>query len=187
MGKETPTIENFTKAVEKLYGEKAAEILKYYKPASDNEVEQVATDLASDRFISFSTWKWATLQGKTSKPVYRYLYTHPRPAVLSDTSANKKPADHGAVHSAEIEYALGNLAGNKVFAWTQDDYKVSRTMQEYFANFIRSADPNGPSLPKWQAANKGNTVQVMHIDVNTKSEAAKNEDRYLYLDQFFNK
>jgi para-nitrobenzyl esterase len=188
LGNEKPTKENFSKAVKKLYGEKTDEILKLYNAPTDDEVEKVATDLASDRFISFSTWKWATLQGKTGKPVYRYLYEHPRPVTIaSDTSVNKKPADHGAVHSAEIEYALGNLPGNKVFAWTQDDYKVSRIMQEYFANFIKTGDPNSTGLPKWSPANKGNTAQVMHIDVNTTSEEAKNESRYLYLNQFYNR
>ena len=48
----------------------------------------------------------------------------------------------------EIEYALGNLDSNKVYAWTGDDRKVSATMQEYFANFIKTGDPNGPGLPR---------------------------------------
>jgi para-nitrobenzyl esterase len=42
-----------------------------------------------------------------------------------DTTVNKTPPARGAVHSAEIEYAMGNLVTNKVFAWTPDDYKVS--------------------------------------------------------------
>src|SRR5206468_4434985 len=44
------------------------------------EARQVATDLASDRFIAYSTWKWIDLSGKTGgKPVYRYYYARPRP------------------------------------------------------------------------------------------------------------
>ena len=42
------------------------------------------------------------------------------------------PPAKGRVHSAEIEYAMGNLASNKVYAWTEDDYNVSKIMQEYF-------------------------------------------------------
>ena len=53
----------------------------------------------------------------------------------------------GAVHSAEIEYALGNLATNLVYAWTPDDYKVSGIMEGYFANFVKTGNPNGPGLP----------------------------------------
>jgi para-nitrobenzyl esterase len=70
----SPTVANYTKAVQKLHGERAVEVLKVYNASTDAEVEQAATDLAGDRFIGFSTWKWSTLHSKRSvKPVYRYL------------------------------------------------------------------------------------------------------------------
>jgi para-nitrobenzyl esterase len=202
LGKEPPTKENYENAVRRLYGANAEEILKLYQAATDAEVEQVATNLASDRFIAFSTWKWSDLHSKTGggQPVYRYLYSRPRPPMNasmgnvspglaggvvknSDSSAVKIPPAKGAVHSAEIEYAMGNLSTNKVYAWTPDDYKVSRIMQEYFANFIKTGNPNGPGLPTWPAANKGNNVQVMHIDVTTKAEPETLRDRYIFMDQ----
>ena len=91
------------------------------------------------------------------------------------------------MHSAEIEYALGNLASNKVYAWTDDDYKVSRVMQAYFADFIKTGDPNGPDLPKWPAANSGDAVLLMRLDVETRAEAERHRDRYLFQDQVFTK
>ena len=202
LGKENPTPENYAAAVKKLYGEKADDILKLYPATTSEEVEQAATDLASDRFIAFSTWRWADMQAKTGgdKPVYRYLYSRPRPAmtpemgnataglaggvVKGDASTPKAPPARGAVHSAEIEYALGNLATNKVYAWTPDDYKVSEITQAYFANFIKTGNPNGSGLPQWPALGKASEpVQFMHIDVNTQSEKEKNRARYLYLEK----
>ncbi|MBD2703277.1 carboxylesterase family protein [Spirosoma sp. BT702] len=205
LGKEAPTAENYASAVKKLYGEKADEVLKLYPASNEEEVLQTATDLASDRFLAYSTWKWADMQAKTGgKPVYRYYYSRPRPemnAAMGNATAGlaggvvkgdgqpapKRQPDRGAVHSAEIEYAMGNLASNKVYAWTPDDYKVSKTMQEYFANFIKTGNPNGSGLPNWPAANSGNSVQYMQIDVNTRLETEKNRGRYLFLDQFYNK
>jgi len=111
----------------------------------------------------------------------------------SPAAANPLPQSRGAVHSAEIEYALGNLSSNKVYAWTPDDYKVSKLTQEYFANFIKKGAPNGPGLPTWPAANSsnggggsgggGDTVQVMRLDVESHAEPDKNRARYLFLDQ----
>jgi para-nitrobenzyl esterase len=199
MGNEKPTKENYNKAVQKLYGEKANEALQVYNPSSDAEVEQVATDLASDRFISYSTWKWADMQARTSgKNVYRYYFSRPRPAmaasmgnvtaglaggIVKDTTkrAPAMPAAKGAVHSAEIEYAMGNLASNKVYDWTPEDYKVSKIMQQFFANFIKTANPNGPGLPTWPALN--NNAQFMQIDVNTSARTDKNQQRYLFMDK----
>ncbi|MDX2045425.1 MAG: carboxylesterase family protein, partial [Chitinophagaceae bacterium] len=198
MGNNAPTKENFIKAVKSLYKDQADEVLKLYNAATDKEVEQVATDLAGDRFIAYSTWKWADVHVRTAKkPVYRYLYERPRPPMTPEMgnataglaggvqrgTGNQMPAAKGAVHSAEIEYAMGNLSYNKVYAWTPDDYKVSRIMQDYFANFIKTGNPNGSGLPKWQPANSGNTVQVMKIDVNTRSEAETNRERYLFMDK----
>ena len=49
--------------------------------------------------------------------------------------------------AVEIEYALGNLPLNSRYAWTDDDRKVSATMQAYFANFIKTGNPNGAVCP----------------------------------------
>ncbi|QMU31458.1 carboxylesterase/lipase family protein [Adhaeribacter radiodurans] len=201
LGREKPTPENFKAAVEKMYAGQANEILKAYPGTTEEEVLQSATNLASDRFIAYSTWKWLDLHSQTSgKPVYRYLFSRPRPAmtpemgnasaglaggVVKDNSANAVtlPPAKGAVHAAEIEYALGNLPYNKVYAWTPEDYKVSKTMQSYFANFIKTGNPNGTGLPNWPAMKPGSPAQVMNLDVNTKAEADQTRERYQLLDQ----
>jgi para-nitrobenzyl esterase len=197
-GADQPTPENYRKIVEKLYGEKAGEVLKLYPASNEDEVIAAATDLAGDRFIGFSTWKWSDVQAKTGgKPVYRYYFSRPRPAmkaamgnatpglaggVVKGNTATKAPPARGAVHSAEIEYAMGNLAGNEVYEWTPDDYKVSALMQEYFANFIKTGNPNSKALPKWPAVSK-DVADVMIIDVNSRAEKEKNRSRYLFLEQ----
>jgi para-nitrobenzyl esterase len=201
LGQEKPTRENYLKAVQQLYGERAAEVLQAYPAATDTEVVQAATDLAGDRFIGLSTWKWTDLHGKTSgQPVYRYWYARPRPPMRPEmgnavpglaggvirgpeAEASKMPPARGAVHSAEIEYALGNLATNQVYAWTPDDYRVSEVMQAFFTNFIKTGNPNGPGLPSWPAANQGSPVRVMVLDVKSRAEPERHPGRYQLLEQ----
>jgi para-nitrobenzyl esterase len=59
---------------------------------------------------------------------------------------------------------------------------ASQILQEYFANFIKSGNPNGIGLPVWYPAQTSKAVEVMHIDVNTGSEPEKNRKRYLFLE-----
>ncbi|MGD0966246.1 MAG: carboxylesterase family protein [Candidatus Acidiferrales bacterium] len=199
LGNVEPTPENYARAIRKLYPDHAEEALKAYGATTSGQVAENATALASDRFIAYSTWVWSNLCEKTGgKPVFRYYYSHPRPPMRFEMGnlvailvgvvrglgfgAMTTLAERGAVHSAEIEYALGNLATNKVYAWTDDDYKVSRTMEEYFANFIRTGNPNGPNLPKWPAANSDKSIPVMDIDVESRAGPEKHRERYEFLD-----
>jgi para-nitrobenzyl esterase len=78
---------------------------------------------------------------------------------------------------------MGNLATNKVFSWTPEDYQVSKVMQEYFANFVKTGDPNGPGLPSWPVVASGKPVQIMRLDVQSGAEPDKRHARYLFLDQ----
>ena len=199
-----PTPENYAKKVKMLYPDHVDEVMKLYPGSTQEEVIKSATALASDRFIVYSTWKWQELCAQTGgKPVYAYIFSRPRPAMVAamgnakpglaggvikggaTEAPNKMPPSLvGAAHASEIEYALGNLGGNKVYAWTPDDYKVSATMETYFANFIKTGNPNGAGQPEWPA-NKGSITQYINIIVNTVAQPADDRPRYLFLDRSF--
>lgn len=190
LGGDAPTPENYAKKVKQQFGENADEVLTLYPAATQEEVIKSATALASDRFIVYSTWKWADLHAKTSgKPVYAYIFSTPRPPAVDQkpAPANDMPKPMvGASHASEIAFALGNLSSDKVYAWTPDDYGVSATMESYFANFIKTGNPNGPGLPKW-SPNNGGAVDFMNIDVNTRLQKETERGRYLLLDRIFTK
>ncbi|HKH93163.1 MAG TPA: carboxylesterase family protein [Gemmatimonadaceae bacterium] len=195
---ETPNAENVKALLARLFPNRADEAAKIFPANTPEEALQSVTDLAGDRFIGFSTWKWLDVHAKTSgKPVYRYLYARPRPptvetgvtpnlagGVTRGGSTPPPPPAKGAVHSAEIEYAMGNLHLNKVFAWTDEDRKVSQTMQGYFENFIKTGNPNGQGLPNWPVGtvDASGNAQRIRIDVETKAEPEPRA-RYLFQDQ----
>jgi len=197
LGQAEPTVENFKAAIERLYPGHADEVLKVYAPTTPDEVRQAATDLASARFIAFGTWKWTELQAENGgKPVYRYYYARVRPrytgmpgetpaANAGGRGGGRGPAGPpaGAAHSAEIQYAMGNLNLDNRYEWTADDHKVSETMQDYFVNFIKTFNPNGSGLPEWPAYSAKTGYQRMRLDVASKAEPEPDRARYQTLEK----
>ncbi|MFO7696861.1 MAG: carboxylesterase family protein [Anaerolineae bacterium] len=195
--------EAYIKVARERFGQAADEILRLYPCGSPDELKRSATALASDSFIAFSTWKWSDAHASTGgHPVFRYLYSRPRPPMTpefsdavaalaggvvrgDDAEAMRMPPATGAVHSAEIEYALGNLATNKVYAWTPEDCALSEQMQQYWASFVANGDPNGPGLPEWPAINRSDPPQVMVLDVESHAVAEEHRERYLFMSRVF--
>jgi para-nitrobenzyl esterase len=189
------TEENLVKKVKEAYPNNYEEALKVYPHSNAKEIEWAATNLASDRFIAYGTWKWFDLHRKnSSQPVYRYLYSKLRPPLVDKSltpglaggtqqGAPPMPPPIGAPHACEIEYCMGNLDLVKEYAWTPDDYKVSETMLNFFANFVKTGNPNGEKLPEWPAAQPSDsTPPVMILD--TESKAVEYDDsRYLFHDR----
>jgi para-nitrobenzyl esterase len=200
LGTGDPTPETLANAIRKFYGDKADPVLKAYTASTTDEVYEAANHLASARFISYGTWKWAELQMKTGgKPVYRYLYARPRPAYLGMPGEGAPPAPpagrgdagagarqpagpRGAAHSAEIQYAMGNLDLDKRYTWEPADYEVSKTMQAYFVNFIKTFNPNGSGLPNWPAYRAEDGYQRVRIDVKSQAEPEGDRERYLAIE-----
>ncbi|WP_339864002.1 carboxylesterase family protein [uncultured Algoriphagus sp.] len=192
------TPEAFIAKVKETYPNDFEEVLSLHPHADAKEVERSATNLAADRFIAYSTWKWLDLHAKNSdQHVYRYLYSKLRPA-LKDANLTtglaggvveggpKAPEAIGAPHACEIEYAMGNLPLVDVFAWTPEDYKVSKTMMNYFANFIKTGNPNGDDQPDWNAMNGSDTApSVMVIDTESKLVKATEDARYRFHDKSY--
>lgn len=190
-----PTPQNYEQAVRELYQDDADEILEHYEAATWEEVIQAGTDLASDRFIGFGTWKWGELHRRTGAPTFRYFYTRARPPMrpgrgndvrglvgASDGGSRVSPP-RGAVHAAEIEYALGNLETNDIYAWTAADRQTSAHVKGYFADFIKSGSPNGSGRPEWPEMGTEDPPTIMRLNARPEAVPAPHRDRYLLLDR----
>jgi para-nitrobenzyl esterase len=176
---------NYLNRIKALYPKDYAEVLKYYPGNNNQEVLASSTALASDRFIAYSTWKWGSLHSlKSNKPVFRYLFNRiPPPTIESPANA---PRPIGAPHACEIEYCMGNLNLVKQINWLEEDHKVSKTMFSYFANFIKTGNPNGLDLPKWEPFSSNKDLgEIMLLDVVSKTVFLSSENRYRLLDRLY--
>ncbi len=180
-----PTPQNYRAALQDLFGKQADRALALYPGADEAEVKRSATALASDFFIAHTTWRWMELQRHSSKaPVYFYYFAQPRPA-KRHPAPGEQP-DVGAVHSGEIEYALGNLGTNQVYAWTPADRETSRTMEGYFAQFIKTGNPNRAGLPTWPAVRESDGGLLRQtIAAHTHTEVDHGAARQAFLREYF--
>ena len=206
---QAPTLQNYKNAMKAQFGDATDEIFNAYGIVADEDVvSQKGFDLASDLFTGFPTWKVCDYHVKTtSQPVYRYHYMHPRPqvsakmgdmtgglagGVRAKTEEEKKAQQPaiapGAVHSADIEYAMGTLDTNEFYDWQEADYAISKLFLSYYANFCKTGNPNGEGLPQWTAITKDNldSAPVMIIDVESAEAASpEKENAYRTLEKFY--
>ena len=208
---QAPTVQNYKNALKARFGDMTDEIFEAYGIATDEDVlSQKGFNLVSDLFTGFPTWKACDYHVRNSaQPVYRYHYMHPRPQVSAKmgdmtgalaggvrekTEEEKKATAQqpaiapGAVHSADIEYAMGTLDTNEYYDWQDEDYAISKLFLSYYANFCKTGNPNGEGLPQWSAITKDNldAAPVMIIDVESKEVASpEKENAYRTLEKFY--
>lgn len=200
------TMEDIAKTASGMFGDNTEEMLSLYGiTAPDNIYKKPGIDLCGDLFLAYSTWRWGNIHNATSgQPVYRYLYSRERPKMMiegkvaglaggvkdkteaEEVVENKIPEIHGAVHSADIEYAMGNLPTNRVYDWQPEDYMVSDIFMGYYANFVKTGNPNGIGLPQWLPLDNSDSPGFMVIDVKTRMEKdAGAERRYRRMNEIF--
>jgi para-nitrobenzyl esterase len=136
------TADSWRAEVADRYGDRAAEFLKFYPGANDDEAARSAQREAVDRGFNLKLVDWLAVRGAT-KPVFAYLFTHVEPGPESGR--------YGAFHTSEVPYEFNTLHLSPGRTFTDVDRRLADQFSSYVANFVKTGDPNGGSLPKWPA------------------------------------
>lgn len=89
---------------------------------------------------------------------YSYIFSHVTPSVPDDKNNPRRDPDvMMAWHSSELWYTFASLRVGRSGAsnvppirpWTEYDVELAEKMSSYWANFIKTGDPNGEGLPYW--------------------------------------
>jgi para-nitrobenzyl esterase len=185
LAREKPTAKSFTEQIRSRFGGAAGAVLEVYPAGSDAEALESAAAFAGDMFLSYGTWKWTDVHGRTGgSAVYRYEFDRKIP-VAPGTKVDGVPAtaaDVGACHAGEIEYVFGTLDSRPDVPWEPADRQISERMMAYWSNFARTGDPNGPGLPPWPRYQGPDGFPVMYLDVTSQARPEALRARYEALD-----
>ncbi|HVS75459.1 MAG TPA: carboxylesterase family protein [Steroidobacteraceae bacterium] len=127
--------------LEEKFGALAPRFAPLYPAGTGAERARSARQLRRDLGLAaFRHWSRAWLPHARS-PAYGYLFDHLEPGPESGR--------WGIFHSSELPYVFGTLAAAPERRFTASDRALARTLSRYWANFIRTGNPNGPGLPPW--------------------------------------
>jgi para-nitrobenzyl esterase len=169
------TLAQFESAAHRKFGKLADEFLKLYPAKTDGEAALQNNESVRDN-SRISTWLWGQAWSKGDKlPLHTYFWTHAMPGPSHDM--------RGAFHGSEMAYAFDSLdALDK--PWTEEDRKIADTMSSYWANIIKTGDPNGAGLPDWPAYSAGKP-QVMELGDHFGPIPVASSEKIAFWKKFF--
>ncbi len=162
---------DYRKQAEQQYGTNADTFLRHYPSATDAEAARTQTDVSRDQIFGVQNYAWANWQSEQSRPVYVYRFTRKLPAT-------GQYAHYGAFHTGEVAYAYDNLRfiDHELRPLDRTDDELARVMSTYWANFIKTGNPNGAGVPQWPAyTTKDKAIVVLgdQVRASTLSDAAR--------------
>lgn len=134
----------------------------YYLPHSTPSADEGLAQILTDDLFACNGLDAATDMAKYV-PVHAFEFNDPFAPPLDTTPAvTVKPDDQygyptASEHGAELQFLFafpftGILSG--------DEKKLAKAMQSYWANFVKSGDPNtGSAMPSWPAFTSNASVQ----------------------------
>ncbi len=164
--------DEFQKQLTGQYGNDAQTALQYYPATNDSIANVSQLNLSRDIIFGVQNYTWANVESEQGKKVYVYRFIHKVPGT-------GEYAKYGAFHTGEVPYAYDNLKFvNR--PWQPVDEKLADVMSTYWANFIKTGNPNGKNLPGWKAYNTKDK-EVMVLGETQQSQPLKDAAQLDFL------
>jgi para-nitrobenzyl esterase len=133
------------------YGDQAAMFFALY-PNSTQEQSEASQKAAFRDAGLVSMHMWAAHRQKTARnKAFTYYWTQAMPGPDS--------ARYGAFHTSEVPYVFNTLKRSSR-PWSDQDRKLADAMGAYWVNFMKTGDPNGGGLPRWEPFSSGSAVTM---------------------------
>jgi para-nitrobenzyl esterase len=142
---------------------RAADFAGVYPTGDPVEAARSARLFTGETRFVYPVWRWATTHTETTGAptwVYRFAHTPPLPAGLDLAAPPDGRPGYGVFHTAELPYTGDNLH-RLAWPWEDADRELAAAMGDAWARFVTHADPNGGTLPVWDAFTGGDTSPVL--------------------------
>ncbi|MDT8414023.1 MAG: carboxylesterase family protein [Flavobacteriaceae bacterium] len=124
------------------FGEHKAEAMAVYDPAGTAELPLLINQAGIDRAQTEPGRFTARVFSANKLPTYFYRFGYVPNSV-------KTQWRNGAPHGSEIPFVFDNLADRRGFTAEPNDREIAKKMNTYWANFAKTANPNGSGLSNW--------------------------------------
>jgi para-nitrobenzyl esterase len=151
------SVAEYSALVQKAYGDRAAEFLRHYTPASDADIDVTARTAAREGGVLRTARNWAKVQSASlASQVYIYNLVRVHPFNPQALAADRVDLV-GAYHTSDVPYWFGTLDAFNLFRktrlWEAWDRELSEKMTAALIAFATTGSPRTPAVawPAWSA------------------------------------
>ena len=137
---------SFARTVDDLFkpfGADKDQAMAAYNVTSSTPVGQVAPLFGADQMMVEPARFAARTLAAQGVPAYEYRFSY-----VAESLRDKVK---GAPHATEIPFVFDTVAAKYGKDLTDADRATAKAANAYWANFVKSGDPNGTGLPEWPA------------------------------------
>jgi para-nitrobenzyl esterase len=114
----------------------------------------------TDLGFSCFTQNTSRLTTAAGQPTYQFEFNDPNPPSLVESPASPLHSNH----ASELQFMFGRppLGGTSFAGMNPAQVTLSKRMMDYWTNFAKTGNPNGPGLPVWPRYTAGHG-QIMNL------------------------
>jgi para-nitrobenzyl esterase len=145
------------------FGAKQAAAEEAYAASESKDVRALATTVASDSLMAEPARFVAQTLSSQGVPAWEFRFSY-----VADSMRKEWP---GAPHATDVPFVFDTARAHYGAPLTEADEKVAQEMNTYWANFVKTGNPNGAGLPNWPAYNSASDMLMDFTDSGPMAKA----------------